>query len=303
MKNNKIFRLLVLLLTVLTAISVQDVLAGWSVQQRNNCKIFPKYKAKIHTGYTTSGGGSIGYTSDHGCGYAIAGPAKLYTLGSPTIPPLLLAEAKASVGSVGLSGYANSWNRWDAIAGLMKYGKAGEISDIQDIPITDTSRRLINNLHTGSNFVFIAPVEFIFREPIHGASYITVPVIMGHFVAESGYSTFEIIVWKPEDSFINKIEDTEITTRKILWRGRAIVHNNALRVEGNFSRDMFTSSDPNILRNIFTPGAPNRINNEIIYSLRNVNIKIPLPLGTDLDSVAITIKGDAGDESVTRTTY
>lgn len=122
--------------------------------------------------------------------------------------------------------------------------------------------------------------------PQKGRKRITISGVTAHFVATSGYSLLEILVWKPADDLAKKVPDITPTESKILWRAEAIVHEGRLSVTGELSPQLFTAS---------TPTATDK---EVAYSIANKDITIELPAAVNLDEVEVLLRGDAGDESI-----
>ena len=118
------------------------------------------------------------------------------------------------------------------------------------------------------------------------AQNIVIKGVNATFVGATGYSVLEIVVWKPSDDVAKRVPDTVITPQKVVWRAKAVLHDNQIRVQGQLSPDLFTRTPP-------TAEQP-----EAIYAIKNKDIVITLPVGVNTDTVVINIRGDAGDQSV-----
>ena len=278
MKNRNIARTLT---AVLAAIAMQSVFAGWNHQSRRNCKIWAKYTASANAGYKAydvmgSYVGSSGYTShDTGCGYAHAGPLKYYGYNN-----FLLSEAESSIGSIGTVGYAHTWAQFDPVSNLQKNGTADGADTSRNSGRADTEKAT-DTSPTASNLIVIASTTFTdpVKAPSPAPPHVVLSGISGHLAAQAGYSTFEVIATLSRNQ-------VPLETDKILWRGKAIVHDNRLTLLGRLTPT------------IFVPKAAGPAGKEIIYALNNAEIGIPLENGTNLDEVVVTTKGDTGNKSI-----
>lgn len=278
----------ILLFALLVLVPGHDACAGWNYIRRNRCAALKKYWVQAHVGYRMPGsGGTIGSSTDSGCTWAQVGPLQYFD------GPYLLAEAYGYAGNGGLTGYAHAWQVQNTGAGTYKIGiaaQAGEEAAAQRAPSVVRPGAVEGVTRVGSNLIVLSDVRFNEAKSGRGPT-LTVAGLGGYLVATEGYSVLEIVAWKAADDVGRGVQDTKLTREKVLWRGKAIVHGNRLTVEGSLSSKIFTVAPA-------SSGA-----RETVYSLRDVEVVIPLPPGTKLDEVALTINGDAGDESVLRTAY
>ena len=259
----------------------QSGFAGWSTKTRKNCKVFARYKANASAGYKGYDqlgnflGGSFYASSDNGCGYAHVGPLH-YTASDG----FLLAEAEASAGSSGTIGIANTWNHLDPGSNVYKKGMAGTFIDNMKANGPDTEKS-DNHHQTASNRIFISQTTFkdATLTPSRAPASVVLTGVSGAIWAGSGYSTLEVVLT------ISKGEDV-LPSDKVIWKGKAIVHNNRLTVT-----DKFTSK-------LFVPKAIAKTNGHVAYSLDNIDIEIPLEPDTNIDDVAVSVIGDAGNKSI-----
>jgi hypothetical protein len=273
--------------TIATLMLVESARAGWNYGSRNNCKILAKYRVEIHAGWTSSSGGGGNLLRDTGCTYAHAGPLRYYTSNSK-----LLSEAEGYIGNSAFWGYARSWTIFDPIPALLKKGVAAEPtappSEKAAAPSVQPARSDNEFQQSASNHFYIEDVRF--DEPKKPKQKcITLKNVTANLVAETGYSVVEIIVWNPKDDIAKKMADTDITPAKIVWRARAIVHENRLVTEGEFPKDLFST----------VPAAfPDQMQKETVHVINNKSMTITLPSTVNLDRVEVCIKGDTGDESI-----
>lgn len=260
------------------AIAAQFAHAGWNYGSRSNCKVFAKYRVEAHAGFTSSAGGQGDARRDTGCTYAHAGPVRSYTANR------LLAEAEGYIGNSAFWGYARAWNYFDPISNLLKKGVAGlQTERIGNTVVPDT--RQACPCESARNHFYCSDVVFggARTRPVQT---ITIKGVTAHLAASSGYSVLEVVVWKPVDDLARRIPDTAIVPSKVIWRGKAIVHEGRITFQGELSANLFTASE-------VSAKAP-----EVVYSIDNKDIVIPLPGNLNIDAVAVDIRGDAGDESV-----
>jgi hypothetical protein len=266
---------------------VHAAYGGWNYGSRSNCHIFAKYRVEVHAGFTSSSGGDGGIARDTGCSYAHAGPLRYYTS-----QHVLLSEAEGYKGNSAFWGYAHAWDVYDPVSLLIKHGYAAEpaVSSRKG-----TSSAAINPVsaasearQSASNHFSVEDVLFDEARESNKKS-ITLKNITTNLVAGVGYSLVEIIVWKPKDDVAGKVADVEITSEKIVWQGRALVHDNRLTTEGEFP-DGFLAATP--------PASPGQMQKESVYAVYNKDLQINLPDSINLDEIEVFIRGDAGDESI-----
>jgi hypothetical protein len=260
------------------AISAQFANAGWNYGSRSSCRIFAKYRVEVHAGFTSSAGGEGDLRRDTGCTYAHAGPVRSYTANH------LLAEVEGYIGNSAFWGYAHAWNYNDPISGLLKKGVAGLQTERTGNSVVADTRQACPYESARSHFYCS---DVVFGGASTGAARtITIKGVTAHLAASSGYSVLEVVVWKPVDDLAHRIPDTAIIPSKVIWRGKAVVHDGRITCQGELSSKLFTAS-------AVSAKAP-----EAIYSVDNKDIVMPLPTDLNIDAVAVNIRGDAGDESV-----